>query len=179
MSFSGKPTYAAGTNLPELHEDVSDIIGIVTPFETPLLDHLGDPKMAANWVMTELMGLLNAEGKSIAESPVSARNLGELVGLIRQGTLSNKLAKDVFAKMFSTGEAAPVIMEREGLKQISDTGALEKVVDDVLAANPKQVEQLRGGKATVMGFLVGQVMKATRGQANPQAVNELLKRKLG
>ncbi|MFN0166577.1 MAG: Asp-tRNA(Asn)/Glu-tRNA(Gln) amidotransferase subunit GatB, partial [Bryobacteraceae bacterium] len=139
----------------------------------------GDPKMAANWVMTELMGLLNAEGKSIAESPVSAGNLGELVGLIRKGTLSNKLAKEIFPKMFSTGDAAAVIMEREGLKQISDTGALEKIIDDVLAGNPKQVEQLKGGKTTVMGFLVGQVMKASRGQANPQAVNDLLKQKLG
>ncbi len=139
----------------------------------------GDPKMAANWVMTELMGLLNAEGKSIGESPVSAQNLGELVALVKKGTLSNKLAKEIFPKMVSTGDPAVVILEREGLKQISDTGALEKIIDDVLAANPKQVEQLKSGKATVMGFLVGQVMKASRGQANPQAVNELLKQKLG
>ncbi len=139
----------------------------------------GDPRTAANWVNTELMGLLNAEGKAITDSPVSAERLGELVGLIKSGAISNKLAKEIFPKMFSTGEAAPVIMEREGLKQISDAGALEKIVDGVLAANPKQVEQYRGGKTTVMGFLVGQVMKASRGQANPQTVNELLKAKLG
>jgi aspartyl-tRNA(Asn)/glutamyl-tRNA(Gln) amidotransferase subunit B len=139
----------------------------------------GDPRTAANWVNTELMGLLNAEGKAITDSPVSAERLGELVGLIKSGAISNKLAKEIFPKMFSTGEAAPVIMEREGLKQISDAGALEKIIDGVLAANPKQVEQYRGGKTTVMGFLVGQVMKASRGQANPQTVNELLKAKLG
>ncbi len=139
----------------------------------------GDPRTAANWVSTELMGLLNAEGKPVTESPVSAERLGELVGLIKSGAISNKLAKEIFPKMFSTGEAASVIIEREGLKQISDAGALEQIVDGVLAANPKQVEQYRGGKSTVLGFLVGQVMKASRGQANPQKVNELLKAKLG
>ncbi|MBK9170387.1 MAG: Asp-tRNA(Asn)/Glu-tRNA(Gln) amidotransferase subunit GatB [Bryobacterales bacterium] len=138
----------------------------------------GDPRAAANWVIGDLSGLLNAEGKSIEESPVTAERLGELVRLIAKGELSNKLAKEVFAKMFSTGEAAAVIIEREGLKQISDTGALEAIIEQVLAANGKQVEQYRSGKTTVLGFLVGQVMKASRGQANPGAVNELLKAKL-
>ena len=138
----------------------------------------GDAKTAANWVMGDLTGLLNAAGKEISESPVSAAHLGELVKLIGSGALSTKLAKDVFAKMFATGETAPVIMQREGLQQISDTGALEKIVDEVLAANPKQVEQYRGGKTAVAGFLVGQVMKASRGQANPATVNEILSRKL-
>ena len=139
----------------------------------------GDPKSAANWVMGDLMGLLKAEGKEIAESPVSARNLGELLKLIAQGELSRKLAKEVFPRMFSTGETAAAIVEKEGLKQISDTGAMEQIVDGVIAANPKQVEQYRGGKTTVMNFLVGQVMKATRGQAGVAAVTDLLKRKLG
>jgi aspartyl-tRNA(Asn)/glutamyl-tRNA(Gln) amidotransferase subunit B len=89
------------------------------------------------------------------------------------------MAKEIFARMFETGESAAAIIEREGLKQISDSGALEKIVDEVIAANPKQVEQYRGGKTTVVGFLVGQVMKASRGQANPQSVNEMLKSKLG
>jgi aspartyl-tRNA(Asn)/glutamyl-tRNA(Gln) amidotransferase subunit B len=139
----------------------------------------GDAKSAANWVMGDLMGLLKAEGKEIADSPVSAENLGELVKLIARGELSRKLAKEVFPRMFSTGATAGTIVEKEGLKQISDTGALEKMVDDVIAANPTQVEQYRGGKTTVMNFLVGQAMKATRGQAGVAAVTELLKRKLG
>jgi aspartyl-tRNA(Asn)/glutamyl-tRNA(Gln) amidotransferase subunit B len=139
----------------------------------------GDPRTAANWVVGELAGALNGAGKSVEESPVKAEHLGELVGLIAKGELSGKLAKEVFAKMFAGSEAPSVIIEREGLKQISDSGALEKIIDDVLAQNPKQVEQYRGGKTTVIGFLVGQVMKASRGQANPGAVNDLLKKKLG
>jgi aspartyl-tRNA(Asn)/glutamyl-tRNA(Gln) amidotransferase subunit B len=137
-----------------------------------------DPKTAANWVMGELAGLLKGAGKEIHESPVPAKHLGELVALISKGQLTGKLAKEVLPKMFETGDTPAVIMEREGLKPITDTGALEKIVDEVIAANPKQVEQFRGGKATVIGFLVGQVMKASRGQANPASVTELLKSKL-
>jgi len=125
------------------------------------------------------MGLLKAAGKTIAESPVPPEHLGELVTLINKGELSGKLAKEILPKMFESGEAPSVIAEREGLKQISDAGALEKIIDEVIAANPKQVEQYRGGKTAVLGFLVGQVMKASRGQANPAAVNEALKKKLG
>jgi aspartyl-tRNA(Asn)/glutamyl-tRNA(Gln) amidotransferase subunit B len=139
----------------------------------------GNPKMAANWVMGDLMALLKAEGKEIADSPVGAEHLGQLVKLISGGELSGKLAKQVFPKMFSTGEPAGTIVECEGLKQISDSGALEKIIADVIAANPKQVEQYRGGKTTVINFLVGQAMKATRGQANVAAVTELFKQKLG
>jgi aspartyl-tRNA(Asn)/glutamyl-tRNA(Gln) amidotransferase subunit B len=139
----------------------------------------GNPKEAANWVMGELAAALKEQGKEIAESPVSAENLGELLALKGKGEISGKLAKDIFAKMATTGDAPTVIIEREGLKQISDTGALEKIVDEVIAANPKQLEQYRGGKTTVMGFFVGQVMKASRGQANPAVVNELLRKKLG
>ena len=137
-----------------------------------------DPKIAANWVMGDLAGMLKAADREIADSPISARHLGELVGLIVRNELTGKLAKDVLPKMFESGEAPGVIVEREGLKTISDSGALETIVDDVLAANPKQVEQYKGGKTTVIGFLVGAVMKASRGQANPAAVNELLKAKL-
>jgi aspartyl-tRNA(Asn)/glutamyl-tRNA(Gln) amidotransferase subunit B len=137
-----------------------------------------DPKAAANWVMGDLAGALKAEGKEISESPIGPERLGELVTLIARGEISGKIAKEIFPKMFATGESAAAILEREGLKQISDTGALEKIVGEVIAANPKQVEQYRGGKQTVIGFLVGQVMRATRGQANPQMVNELLRAKL-
>ncbi len=139
----------------------------------------GDPKTTANWVVGDLSGALNGAGKDITESPVSATSLGELVLLINRGELSGKLAKEIFPKMFATGEAPAIIMDREGLRQISDTGALEKIVEEVIAASPKQVEQYRGGKTQVIGFLVGQVMKASRGQANPGTVNELLKKKLG
>jgi aspartyl-tRNA(Asn)/glutamyl-tRNA(Gln) amidotransferase subunit B len=137
-----------------------------------------DAKIAANWVMGDLAGLLKAAGREIEASPVSARHLGELVGLIVKGELTGKLAKDVLGKMFESGEAPGVIVEREGLKTISDSGAIEKIVVEVIAANPKQVEQYKGGKTTVIGFLVGQVMKLSRGQANPGSVNELMKAKL-
>lgn len=138
----------------------------------------GDPRAAANWVMGELAGMLKQEGKEIADSPVSAVNLGALIALISQGKISGKLAKEIFAKMFASGDAPEAIMEREGLQQISDEGALGKIVDEVIAGNPKQVEQYRSGKAAVIGFLVGQVMKASRGQADPAAVNRMMKEKL-
>ncbi len=135
-----------------------------------------DAKGVANWVTGELSGAL--KGRAITESPVSAQQVGELVSLIASGEISGKLAKEIFARMFETGEGARVIMEREGLKQISDTGALGKIIDDVIAANPKQVEQYKAGKTAVAGFLVGQAMKASKGQANPATVNELLREKL-
>jgi aspartyl-tRNA(Asn)/glutamyl-tRNA(Gln) amidotransferase subunit B len=138
----------------------------------------GDPRAAANWVMGDLLGALNAAGKDISESPVSAERLGELVALVGSGELSGKLAKEIFPRMFETGDTARAIMEREGLRQISDSGALDAILDGVIAANPKQVEQYRAGKTAVLGFLVGQAMKASRGQANPASVNELLKQKL-
>ena len=137
-----------------------------------------DPRAAAHWVMGDLAAALKAEGREIGGSPVPAARLGELIGLIARGEISGKMAKEIFAKMFATGEAAQTIVDREGLRQISDAGAIETVVDQVLAANPKQAEQFKAGKTAVLGFLVGQVMKATRGQANPAAVNELLKQKL-
>jgi aspartyl-tRNA(Asn)/glutamyl-tRNA(Gln) amidotransferase subunit B len=139
----------------------------------------GDPKNTANWVMGDLMGMLKAEGKEIGECPISPQNLGELVKLLAQGELSGKLAKEIFPKMFSTGDAAAVIMEREGLKQISDAGALGGIIDGVIAGNPKQVEQYQSGKTSVINYLVGQAMKASRGQANVAAVTDLLKQKLG
>jgi len=138
----------------------------------------GNPKTAANWVQGDLMGTLNTAGKAITESPVSAGNLGELVKLLDDGTLSSKLAKDVFAKMFASGRTASEIIDAEGLKQISDEGALGKIIDDIVAGNAKQVETYRGGKTAVLGFFVGQVMKATRGQADPKIVNELLRKAL-
>ncbi len=138
----------------------------------------GDARAAANWVMGDLAAALKAEGKDIAESPVSAEHLGRLVALIAEGKISGKLAKEIFPKMFATGEPPETIMKRERLEQISDEGALVKVIDEVMVANPKQLDQYRSGKTTVLAFFVGQVMKATRGQADPAAVNRLLKQKL-
>lgn len=135
-------------------------------------------RTVANWVVGDLMALLKGAGKEISDSPITAGHLGGLVALINKDELSGKLAKEILPKMFETGESAAEIMDREGLRQISDQGAVEKMIEDVLAANPKQVEQYKSGKATVLGFFVGQVMKASRGQANPAAVNELLKKRL-
>jgi aspartyl-tRNA(Asn)/glutamyl-tRNA(Gln) amidotransferase subunit B len=138
----------------------------------------GDARSSANWVMGELAGALKASGKEVGESPVSAENLGALVKMIAEKKISGKLAKEIFPKMFETGETPQTIVDREGLAQIRDEGALSRIVDEVIASNPKQVEQVRGGKMAVIGYLVGQVMKASRGQADPETVNRLLKEKL-
>lgn len=138
----------------------------------------GDPRLAANWVMGDLAALLKQAGKDIAASPVSAAQLGELLALIGKGSLTSKLAKEILPRMFESGDSPRAIMEREGLETITDSGELARIVDQVIAANPKQVEQYRGGKASVLSFFMGQVMKATRGQADPAAVTELLKEKL-
>jgi aspartyl-tRNA(Asn)/glutamyl-tRNA(Gln) amidotransferase subunit B len=138
----------------------------------------GDARASANWVMGDLAALLKEAGKEITESPVSAANLGKLIALMAQGKISGKLAKEIFPKMFTSGDDPEAIMKREGLEQISDEGALAKIIDEVIAANPKQLEQYRSGKTTVIGFFVGQVMKASRGQADPGAVNKLLVEKL-
>jgi aspartyl-tRNA(Asn)/glutamyl-tRNA(Gln) amidotransferase subunit B len=138
----------------------------------------GDPRAAAHWVMGDLAAALKDAGKDVSESPVSAENLGRLVALITEGKISGKLAKEVFPKMFAAGESPETIIQREGLAQISDEGALGKIVDEIMASNPKQLEQYRGGKTTVLAFFVGQVMKATRGQANPAIVDRVLREKL-
>ena len=139
----------------------------------------GDHKIAANWVMGDLAALLKVANRDIENSPVSAQHLGELVALIVKGELTGKLAKEVLPKMFESGDPAAVIVEREGLKTISDTGELERMIDEIIAANPKQVTEYRAGKVALMGFFVGQVMKNSRGQANPAVVNDLVKAKLG
>jgi aspartyl-tRNA(Asn)/glutamyl-tRNA(Gln) amidotransferase subunit B len=138
----------------------------------------GDPKLAANWTIGDLAGMLKADGKDIESSPLEAERLGELVGLVAKGELTGKLAKEILPKMYSTQDTARAIMEREGLKAMSDTGELEAIIDTIIAASPKQVEQYKGGKTTVIGFFVGQVMKQTRGQANPATVTEILQKKL-
>ncbi|MBL4908175.1 MAG: Asp-tRNA(Asn)/Glu-tRNA(Gln) amidotransferase subunit GatB [Sneathiella sp.] len=137
-----------------------------------------DAKMSANWVTGELFGNLNRTSKSLSNSPVSAEELGALIDLIKDGTISNRIAKEVFEEMFDTGKSASDIVEEKGLKQVSDTGAIEAAIDDVIAANPDKLEEYRGGKDKLLGFFMGQVMKATGGKANPGVVNQLLKPKL-
>ena len=137
-----------------------------------------DAKIAANWVTGELFGALNRTGTDIAASPVSAAQLGALVDLIGDGTVSNRLAKDVFEIMVETGDDPEKIVEERGMRQVSDTGAIEAAVDEAIAG-AKQVEQYKAGNEKILGWFVGQVMKATQGKANPQAVNEILRKKLG
>ncbi|WP_373085740.1 Asp-tRNA(Asn)/Glu-tRNA(Gln) amidotransferase subunit GatB [Sneathiella sp.] len=137
-----------------------------------------DAKLAANWVIGELFGNLNRTSKNLADSPVSADALGELVDLIADGTISNRIAKEVFEEMFDSGKGAAAIVEEKGLKQVSDTGAIEAAIDAVIAANPDKVAEYRSGKDKLFGFFMGQVMKATQGKANPGVVTEILKPKL-
>lgn len=137
-----------------------------------------DGKLVANWVINDLLGALNRLGKDIDESPVSPAQLGAIVDLIREGTISGKIAKDLFEIVLAEGGDPRDIVESRGMKQVTDTGAIEKAVDEVIAANPDKVEQAKA-KPTMAGWFVGQVMKATGGKANPQAVNDLVKARLG
>ncbi len=137
-----------------------------------------DGKIAANWVINELFGRLNKENKGVAESPVSAAQLGGIVDLISNGTISGKLAKDLFEIVWSEGGDPADIVEKRGMKQVTDTGAIEKAVDAIIAANPDKVEQVKA-KPSMLGWFVGQVMKQSGGKAAPQAVNDILKKKLG
>jgi len=137
-----------------------------------------DPKIAANWVITELLGGLNKGGHDIDESPISADALGELLDLLADNTISGRIAKDVFAEMFETGRGAAAIVEEKGLRQVTDTGAIETVIDAVLAKNGDKLAEYRSGKDKLFGFFVGQVMRESGGKANPALVNELLKTKL-
>ncbi len=137
-----------------------------------------DGKAAANWVINELFGRLNKEGQDVTTSPVSAAQLGGLVDLIGEGVISGRIAKDLFEILWSEGGDPRAIVEARGMKQVTDTGAIEKAVDELIAANPDKVEQVKA-KPTMLGWFVGQAMKASGGKANPQALNEILKAKLG
>ena len=137
-----------------------------------------DGKTAANWVINELFGRLNKEGKDVGQSPVTAAQLGQILDLIGNGTISGKIAKDLFEIVWAEGGDPAEIVEARGMKQVTDTGAIETIVDEIIAANPKQVDQVKANPKT-MGWFVGQVMKQSGGKANPAAVNEILKKKLG
>ncbi|MCV0427966.1 MAG: Asp-tRNA(Asn)/Glu-tRNA(Gln) amidotransferase subunit GatB, partial [Roseibium sp.] len=137
-----------------------------------------DAKLSANWVINELFGRLNKEGTDLADSPVSAAQLGSIIDLIKAGTISGKIAKDLFEIVWTEGGDPAQIVEDRGMKQVTDLGAIEAIVDEILAANPDKVEQAKE-KPNLVGWFVGQVMKASKGKANPQAVNDLLKQKIG
>ena len=139
---------------------------------------VGDPKLAANWVMGELAGALNKAAQDVEDSPVSAQALAGLLARIEDNTISGKIAKEVFEAMWAGEGTADEIIDKRGLRQITDEGAIQQVIDQVLADNPGQLEQYRAGKDKLFGFFVGQVMKATRGKANPAQVNELLRKAL-
>jgi aspartyl-tRNA(Asn)/glutamyl-tRNA(Gln) amidotransferase subunit B len=137
-----------------------------------------DGKTAANWVINDLLGALNKAGKDIDNAPVSPDQLGAVIDLIKEGTISGKIAKDLFEIVWNEGGDPAKLVEERGLKQVTDTGAIEKAVDEIIAANPDKVEQAKA-KPTLAGWFVGQVMKSTGGKANPQTVNDLVKTKLG
>ena len=137
-----------------------------------------DAKIAANWVTGELAAFLNRDNKDIAASPVTVKMMTGLLQRLADNTISGKIAKEVFEAMWNDEGDADAVIAKKGLKQITDTGAIEKVIDEIIANNPKQLEQYRAGKETLFGYFVGQAMKATQGKANPAQVNELLKKKL-
>ncbi len=137
-----------------------------------------DPKIAANWLITELLGQLNKGGHDIDASPISADGLGELLDLLADNTISGRIAKDVFAEMFATGKGAAAIVEEKGLRQVTDSGAIDEVIDAVLAKNPDKLADYRAGKDKLFGFFVGLVMKESGGKANPALVNQALRAKL-
>ncbi|MCY3753196.1 MAG: Asp-tRNA(Asn)/Glu-tRNA(Gln) amidotransferase GatCAB subunit B, partial [Alphaproteobacteria bacterium] len=137
-----------------------------------------DAKQAANWVAGELLGRLNREGLEIEDAPIPAARLGELIDLVADGTLSGRMGREVFEAMWETGKPAAAIVEERGLKQISDTGALEGIVDELLTREVDKAAEYRAGRTRLLGFFVGQVMKATGGKANPKVVNEILRSRL-
>jgi len=168
VSAYGVPDYDAGVLT--LSRDVADY------FET-VAKASGNAKAASNWVMTDVLRKLKDDDRALSACPVKPEQLAEMIGLIDKGTISGKIAKDVFEKMWTTGDAPGAIVEREGLLQVSDEGALQAAVDEVVAASAPQVAQYKGGKDNI-GWFVGQVMRKTGGKANPQIVNSLLKKKL-
>jgi len=148
-------------------------------YEQVLRDSKADPKIAANWITGELAAFLNRDNREIAASPVTVPMISGLLRRLADNTISGKIAKEVFESMWNGEGDADAVIAKKGLQQITDTGAIEKVIEEIIAKNPKQFEQYRAGKEALFGYFVGQVMKATQGKANPRQVNELLRKKLG
>ncbi len=170
--------FIADYELPDYDAGVLTSSRELADFFEDCLKHHNTPKAVGNWIMGPLLGLLNAQDQSIEDSPITPQNLADLLKLIDKGTISGKIAKTVFEEMAATGKPPAEIVEAKGLVQVSDSGAIETAVDQVLTNSPDEVERYKAGQAKLMGFFVGQVMKATRGKANPKVVNEILKQKL-
>jgi aspartyl-tRNA(Asn)/glutamyl-tRNA(Gln) amidotransferase subunit B len=166
LSLYDASVLTSGRDLADYYEEVVKASG-------------SDPKLCANWVMGDLLGMLNKSNKEISESPIGSALLAGMLRRISDNTISGKIAKQVFEAMWNGEGDADVIIEKQGLVQVTDTSAIEKVIDEVIAKNPKQLEDYRAGKDKLFGFFVGQVMKASQGKANPNLVNDLLKQKLG
>lgn len=194
LEFDQAYVDALGRDLPELPDDkrgrLIDSLGLsaydasILVSDKAIADYFEkvaagrDGKLAANWVINDLLGALNKAGRDMEDAPVSPDQIGAIIDLIREGTISGKIAKDLFELVWNEGGDPRELVESRGLKQVTDTGAIEKAVDEVIAANPDKVEQAKA-KPSMAGWFVGQVMKATGGKANPQAVNDLVKQKLG
>jgi len=164
--------------LPEYDASVLTASKILANFYEECVRHYHDPKTVSNWVMVELMGLLNDTGQGIEDLKFTPQQLSEMLAMIDKGTISGKIAKDVFREMFETGKSPEEIVKEKGLVQISDESQLESIARQVMEKNPKSVEDYRNGKTKALGFLVGQVMKETKGKANPQLINEIFVRLL-
>lgn len=173
-----KDRYMGDYGLSEYDAEVLSSDRFVAEYYEQVADKSSNPKLAANWVSAELFGRLNKSNTSITDSPVSTDNIAKLVKLISDNVISGKIAKDVLDIMFESGGDPEQIIEEKGLKQVTDVGAIEKIVDDVIAANEDKVAEYRSGKDKLFGFFVGQVMKLSKGKANPQIANDLLKEKL-
>lgn len=173
-----KERYISAMGLPASDASVLTSSPEIAVYFERCLELVNKPKLVANWVMGSVLGLVNASGISIAESPVTEKALTELLELIESGVVSGTMAKTVFEDMAKSGKPAKIIVEEKGLAQVSDSSEIEGIVDKILADNPKELEAYRGGKTKLMGFFVGQIMRASKGKANPALVNDILLKKL-
>ncbi|MFS0637950.1 Asp-tRNA(Asn)/Glu-tRNA(Gln) amidotransferase subunit GatB [Mesobacillus foraminis] len=173
-----KKRYIEELGLPSYDANVLTVTKEMADFFEAAVQEGADPKQASNWVMGEVSGYLNAEGKELHEVPLTPQGLAGMIKLIENGTISSKIAKTVFKELIENGGDAEKIVKEKGLVQISDEGALLKIITEIIDANPQSVEDFKGGKEKAKGFLVGQIMKATKGQANPPLVNKLLAQEL-
>jgi len=172
-----KERFIRDYGIPDYDADILTSSKALANYYEECLRSYAKPKVVSNWIMSELLRELKRDEREIEECPVPARHLGEMLQMMDEGLISGKMAKSVFEEMYRTGKRAQEVVKEKGWVQVSDSSEIDRIIDQVLAANPKEVEAYRKGKDKVLGFFVGQVMKATRGQANPQLVNDLLKKK--
>jgi len=165
-------------DLPEYDADMLTQSRSLASYYEEAVKLSGLPKVVSNWMMGELMRLMNADNREIEDCPIKPDRLAGMIKMIEGGVISTKIAKTVFEEMYRTGKAAETVVKEQGLVQVSDAGAIEKIIDEVIASNPAQASDYKAGKEKLFGFFVGQVMKASKGKANPDMVNQLLKKKL-